>query len=265
MSSSLIDEDSFYERFFHRGQYGLSGGWPHSTTLLYRMRIKKAGKNNIKKNRLLHKSGCSSLPQCERWTKVENDAGGRHAEMLFVQQVNELLDCLNEEESQQTYRQISFDIVLSYSPCSDCAKELTQLKRRSIEPTPSGYNVIFCTMNIKFAKFYEHYVFENIEAMIWMVQNQIEFSVFNGLCDWKDFLDNIVKLALDIQSEAFYATWFYRQDRELVDSILLECIKLTAFKWPTQDNEGREEMKKRICDLKSAKSSFAYLMDLRAF
>ncbi|XP_053382249.1 uncharacterized protein LOC123541419 [Mercenaria mercenaria] len=209
MNESLIDGDNFYEEIFHASEYG-KAGWPSSTILLYKIRIKR---ETTKAQKLLHQSGCSSL-QCERWIRVDNDScRGFHAETILIQQVNDLLDCLREDRSLFSVRQISIDIVLSYSPCSNCAKSLIKLKETIENVVFYDRSFIFCDMNVKFANFYQHYRHENIKNLIKMTHSQIQLSVFNGLCDWKDFLDNTVKLSLDVQSEYFYGAWRVRQKR----------------------------------------------------
>lgn len=122
------------------------------------------------------------------WQRVDNDSGGKHAEMKMLEKVEEVIQ-QQTTKRKKSLKELKLKIQLSYSPCSEdghkCADKLIEFKNKMKNKQ------IYVDILIDFANFYKYYQAEFRNGLINMVVVGIKLGVFNGKEDWASFLDGV--------------------------------------------------------------------------
>jgi cytidine deaminase len=107
-------------------------------------------------------------------------------------------------------------MILSYSPCNICSEAILEFKSNFKKFTQCSLEI-----EIKFSNIYNCYESQNshVKGLHELISGGVRLSVFCGKNDWKWFTNE--KICLD--SDFVYNK--EREDRELVDLCILQCIK----------------------------------------
>ncbi|CAC5387346.1 unnamed protein product [Mytilus coruscus] len=221
----LVSLKEFREQFAIPFKYGdREKPWPRSTILLY----KYSSKATLK---------YGDIPE-NTWIRIDN-AIGKHAEIIMIKDLKKIQHHLEEQADYNvgSYKGIlSIEVILNYSPDSDCSNKLCICKKyldeeiakqrtngnegpadkvRKMSLTTEVEKVEKIKFKITFSNFYKHieelYGKENMEGLTNLLKSDITLDILTDE-NWKYFFN-----AAGLVTE--------RQRREKDDKKILQYLK----------------------------------------
>ncbi|CAG2205361.1 unnamed protein product [Mytilus edulis] len=219
----IVSPDEFQEIFAHPYSYYRNPAlWPKTTILLY-----KYGSNATTK--------FVDIPE-GIWRRVKNKPR-KHAESIMISDLEAIQGYLKQQPdySGGRYKGIhTVEVILSYSPCSNCSTQLCDLKNsleqdiRAPEEDPdetgdaisqlnkqiAGLRMTDINFQIIFSNFYLHRDEKNREGLINLSRNNIKLDILTGE-KWKYFYMAILGFELPKG----------REDREKQDEAIFQNLQ----------------------------------------
>lgn len=230
----LVPEEEFSNCFAIPYAYGTyNWQWPHKTILLYKYSSNATAKYQY-------------IPE-DTWKRIDNKPG-QHAELIMIEDLEEIQDYLTiqpDDYEGSDKAILSVEVILSYSPCYNCAQELCHVKKRidkkmrqsktrnrgpetvqenlsALSLTTEVEEVEKIQFKITFSNFYEHtrkHGTGNIEGLKNLMKTEIKLDIFKDE-NW-DYFFNAAGLVTER---------LCRQRRERDDKKILQYLeRLVAF------------------------------------
>lgn len=194
--------------------------WPRSTILLY-----KYSSNSPKK--------CAEIPE-NTWRREDNAYQQKHAESKMICALSIIQNSMEEERQEVANKEPiginSIEVILSYSPCIECSKDLClfkdkldvdlrQRKTTKVINTAEDEKIQF---KITFSNFYKHFELGYMDGLEDLLKKGIKLDILTD-DNWEYFF-NASGLVTDRQRRE-------RDDKKLLhhlkESVTLDKLKKT--------------------------------------